>query len=326
MTATGVTYKVALDSGKPIVSYKGTPCTVAGDGALSGCSLPATLLAGESLELAVSYSSPATAGQGRQITSTVGATNDTNPANNQATGQTTAQATAPSTTPDVTTRVAPPAKVVAGKPVKVPVTFTNISPTTAATSVTYTLTLPAGTVDVACATPTTCTINPSGASGVEVMVTSLPTTLQPGQSVSMELTYTAPANGNVQIKSRVDANGELSADLGNNDALAVSAINAPGPDMAIDVTTLPPTMVPGTPYDGTFTCTNVGTAPASNATCTVTGLPPGVNPGACTISTPAPGTSWSQPGTVPAGAVVACGGTCSRASFRTGSSVLTSAS
>lgn len=306
VTATGVTYKVALDSGTPIVSYRGTPCTVAGDGTLSGCSLPATLLAGESLELAVSYSSPATAGQGRQITSTVGATNDTNPANNQATGQTTAQATAPSTTPDVTTRVAPPAKVVAGKPVKVPVTFTNISPTTAATSVTYTLTLPAGTVDVACATPATCTINPSGASGVEVMVTSLPTTLQPGQSASMELTYTAPANGNVQIKSRVDANGELPADLGNNDALAVSAINAPGPDMAIDVTTLPPTMVPGTPYDGTFTCTNVGTADATNATCAVTGLPTGVTQGACTISVPAPGAAWTQPGTVPPGAVVTC--------------------
>ncbi len=310
VTATGVTYKVALDGGvTPTVSYKGAPCTVAGDGTLSGCNLPTVLLQGESLELAVSYPAPATAGQQRTVTSTVGATNDGDSANNQATGQTAAQATAPSTTPDVTTTVAPPAKVTPGKTVKVPVTFTNISPTTPATGVTYTLTLPDGTQDVACTLPTTCTVTGGSGSDVVVTVNNLPTTLQPGQSVPMELTYTAPASGSVQIASRVDASGELPADQGNNAAVAASAVNAaPGPDMAIDVTTLPPTVVPGVPYEGSFTCTNLSaTDAATNATCTVTGLPTNVTTQSCTID----GAPWAQPGIVPAGKQVVCtvGGT-----------------
>lgn len=298
VTATGVTYKVALDSGTPAVSYQGTPCTVAGDGTLSGCNLPAVLLAGESVELAVSYTTPGTAGQQRQVTSTVSAANDGNTGNNTDTGKTKAQATAPSTTPDVTTTVAPPSKMVPGKTVKVPVTFSNLSPTTAATGMTYVLTLPAGTQDVACTAPVTCLV----AGGVVTATGGLPTTLQPGQSAQMELTYTAPAGGSVQIMSRVDATGELPANLGNNVATATSSVAATGPDMAIDVTTLPSKVVPGSPYTGTFTCTNVGTVDAENATCAVTGLPTGVTTGACTIG----GVAWTQPGIVPAGAVVTC--------------------
>ncbi len=76
------------------------------------------------------------------------------------------------------------------------------------------------------------------------------------------------------------------------------------PNVTINLGGLPPTGTVNQPYDGTFTCTNDGTADASAAACTVTGLPPGVTMGACTISPS--GAAWTSPGDIPEGRTVTC--------------------
>ena len=64
----------------------------------------------------------------------------------------------------------------------------------------------------------------------------------------------------------------------------------------------------GTPYKGSFTCTNQGSADQPDAACTVSGLPAGIRQGACTIVTPAvpAASSWTSPSAIPEGAVVTC--------------------
>lgn len=78
-----------------------------------------------------------------------------------------------------------------------------------------------------------------------------------------------------------------------------------GPDMAIGAVNLPATGTVGTPYAGSFECTNVGqssTMPGSM--CTATDLPPGLSMGACTLS---PGqTPWNSQDVLPAGEGITC--------------------
>lgn len=79
------------------------------------------------------------------------------------------------------------------------------------------------------------------------------------------------------------------------------------PDVVIDLTGLPPTATVGVPYNGTFTCTNNGSADALDGTsCTATGLPPGVTvtSGACTISPSA--APWAAGNAIPVGQTVTC--------------------
>ncbi|UJB66872.1 DUF11 domain-containing protein [Acidovorax sp. YS12] len=221
--ATGMTYKVQLSTGTPVVKYKGVACTVdPGTGALSGCGLPATLGKGESLELDVVYTAP-TAGDTLTLTSTVAASNDTDMTNNQASGPTKALPAMPAPTPDVTVSVAPPPTAVPGAMVEVPVTFENLGPATAE-DVVYKVTLPSSLTDVSC-TPATCTYNP--ATG-EVTVAGLPPTLPPGGKTKLTLTYKAPSSGKVKTKARVDTEGEPDANKPNNTAEAETRIVVPG--------------------------------------------------------------------------------------------------
>lgn len=221
--ATGMTYKVQLSTGTPVVKYKGVACTVdPGTGALSGCGLPATLGKGESLELDVVYTAP-TAGDTLTLTSTVAASNDTDMTNNQASGPTKALPAVPAPTPDVTVSVAPPPTAVPGAMVEVPVTFENLGPATAE-DVVYKVTLPPNLTDVSC-TPATCTYNP--ATG-EVTVAGLPPTLPPGGKTKLTLTYKAPSSGKVKTKARVDTEGEPDANKPNNTAEAETRIVVPG--------------------------------------------------------------------------------------------------
>lgn len=76
------------------------------------------------------------------------------------------------------------------------------------------------------------------------------------------------------------------------------------PNVTLDLTGLPPSGNVGRPYNGQFTCTNVGTADAPSAECSATGLPDGVTVGTCTISPS--GASWSSPAAIPEGQTVTC--------------------
>lgn len=92
-------------------------------------------------------------------------------------------------------------------------------------------------------------------------------------------------------------------DATNNTGTGSIAI-AGVPNVVIDLTDLPPTGTVNQPYNGTFTCTNSGTAGADAAACSVAGLPDGVTAGACTISPD--GDDWTSPGAIAVDQIVIC--------------------
>lgn len=98
-------------------------------------------------------------------------------------------------------------------------------------------------------------------------------------------------------------------DLSNNTATQdITVVGAA--DVVIDLSGLPSTGTVGTPYQGSYSCSNRGSADQAGANCAVSGLPAGITqgPGACTIVTPAApaATGWTSPSTIPEGAVVTC--------------------
>ena len=131
-------------------------------------------------------------------------------------------------------------------------------------------------------------------------------TLQPGQSKTFTMTVQVPPG--------------VSADKVINGSYPVSGTGAntmDGPivrsnlvaDMVPDTSKLPPGGGSvGIPYpvDASFSCTNQGSTAATNATCSVADLPPGVTAGQCTIAPPTPAINWSQNSLVPAGSTVTC--------------------
>lgn len=221
----GTSYKIEVSGavGIPVVSYQGVVCAVAGDGSLSGCGLPATLQPGESLELSVSYEVPATPGSAVTVTTTIGASNDTDPTNNTATAATAVVTPPVPGNPDVTATVAPPSTSLPGALVTVPVSFTNVGPV-GAEGVTYVVTLPPGLAGVECVPG--CSYDP--ASGIVTAPPGLPATLAPGEGSSFELRYIAPPSGTVIVTARVDADNEREQDRLNNSATAQTRILTPG--------------------------------------------------------------------------------------------------
>ncbi|MEJ5127483.1 Ig-like domain-containing protein [Comamonas sp. MYb21] len=98
-------------------------------------------------------------------------------------------------------------------------------------------------------------------------------------------------------------------DLRNNTATRdITVVGAA--DVVIDLSGLPSTGTVGTPYQGSYSCSNRGSADQTDASCAVSGLPAGITQGlgACTIVTPAApaATSWTSPATIPEGAMVTC--------------------
>ncbi|WP_423936148.1 Ig-like domain-containing protein [Comamonas sp. 23] len=98
-------------------------------------------------------------------------------------------------------------------------------------------------------------------------------------------------------------------DLSNNTATQdITVVGAA--DVVVDLSGLPSTGTVGTPYQGSYSCSNRGSADQAGANCAVSGLPAGITqgPGACTIVTPAApaATGWTSPSTIPEGAVVTC--------------------
>jgi hypothetical protein len=136
-------------------------------------------------------------------------------------------------------------------------------------------------------------------------------------------TLTAGQTGSFQMEVYVPSDWPTSYGPINNGNYSIGALNinpvlgnlvqttmnpAPPPPsnsfLVVDVTGLGTPNVPhNTDYTGTYTCTNTGGSTASNATCDITNLPPGINQ---TITCTLGGSLWQTPSDIPAGQTVEC--------------------
>lgn len=88
-------------------------------------------------------------------------------------------------------------------------------------------------------------------------------------------------------------------------ATSVVTMTVTAPDLAIDLSGIGATATVGVPYQGAFTCTNLGNADAvSETTCTTGPLPEGLSVQACTVSPD--NTAWIAGNRIAQGAVVTC--------------------
>jgi hypothetical protein len=102
------------------------------------------------------------------------------------------------------------------------------------------------------------------------------------------------------FRQRLNGASDLAFVAYNRDLMAVQA-----PDLAIDLTGLGSgPLALGTPYSGSFSCTNIGATSATEGTsCSVTGLPAGLAVGACTLTG---GTAWVAGDAIAVGSAVTC--------------------
>ena len=273
-TQCGVT---GLPAGVAVVA-----CTISPTSA--GWSAGGSVPAGEAVTCTV-YGTPTAPGSST-VAGTTGATNDSNPANNSTTR------TINTTAPDMAISLAGlPATASVGVPYAGSFSCTNSGGADAASGAACGVTgLPA---DV---TVGTCTISPAGSTW------SAGSNVPAGATVSCPVSGTPTTAGNVTVTGTTGATHD--SNPANNSATLPMTVTAP--DMAISLAGLPTTASVGTPYSGSFSCTNIGNAEAGAGTqCGVTGLPTGVmTAGTCTISPS--GTNWTAGSPVPAGATVTC--------------------
>jgi large repetitive protein len=229
-----------------------------------------SLAVGSAITCAVSYPVPASGSVTVTGTATT-STSDPNSPNN------TAQSTA-TVTPQADMRAVTsvPASATAGQPVTVSGVCTNAGPSAAASPTCALSGLPTGATQ-------TCTPAPA------------PNPLAVGQSITCTSTFTAPANGTLNITTTA---GSATADpvpANNADTrpIVVTAVS----DMQAAVSGFPTNPPAGSTASGTVTCTNNGPSPAPNPTCTAVSVPAGA-----TVScTPAP-----APNPLPVGSSITC--------------------
>lgn len=168
---------------------------------------------------------------------------------------------------------------------------------------------PASTSFVSVTTPTTGTSPACSGTGP---VTCTIGTLQPGQTGTFQLTVNIPSAWTTSVGPVNNGNYPISG-TGVNPLLGPlvqTALVAPSglSNLVANVSGLPTTGTIGTPYSGSFTCSNPPVASASgdapNASCDVVNLPAGLSVTGCTIS-PANAT-WTEPATIPTNQTVTC--------------------
>jgi uncharacterized repeat protein (TIGR01451 family) len=271
-TATGT---VTCTNNGPSAAANAT-CNVGGlpPGATVSCSPSSpvsSLPVGSAISCAVSYPVPASGTV--TITGTAGtSTADPNSANN------TAQAPA-TVTPQADMRATTniPPSVSAGQPVTVSGVCTNAGPSAAASPTCALSGLPGGATQ-------TCTPSPA------------PNPLAVGQSITCSSTFTAPANGTLNITTTAGSATPDPVAANNVDTrpLAVSPVS----DMQAAAAGFPATANAGQVVNGTITCTNNGPSPAANPTCNVASIP---SAGVTVTCTPNP-----APNPLPVGGSISC--------------------
>ncbi len=168
---------------------------------------------------------------------------------------------------------------------------------------------PLSTTFVSVTTPTTGT-SPSW-SGTNPVTCNVGT-LQPGDKGTFQLTVNIPSAWAISTGPVNNGNYPISATGLNTllGPLVQTALLAPSSlsNLVAGTSGLPTAATLGVPYSGTFTCSNVATASATgdatNATCDITNLPPGLSVSGCSISPS--NTSWTEPSTIPSGQTVTC--------------------
>lgn len=171
----------------------------------------------------------------------------------------------------------------------------NLGSTASTVPTTASVTLPAGY---------TAQQLPNGCAGLPAPQNGFACTVPALDALTGEISYSvalvraagaAPASSAAFVNPVV--NGETVT--ANNTATLLFTTAA---DVRIDLAGLPLSGKKGDAYTGSFQCTNSGTAAMANASCTVTGLPAGVQIGACTLD----GAAWTSPGTISEGQSVVC--------------------
>ncbi len=271
-TAAGVTYTLTLTPGLSGVAFSGFPAGAsavynAGTGGVTLGGMPASLGAGSTITVGVSYSAPASGGA--TVAATIGTTTSqgANTRPDSASASTVVSAVA-----DVTTTVSLPASAAAGAQVSGTVSYANAGLSTAA-GVTYTLGLPPGLTGVSFAgLPAGATASYDAASGA-VTFTGLPASLAAGQSLTIGVNFNAPASGSVTANSAIGTTTSQGANAQPDTASDSTAIS-PVADVTAAVTT-PASAVAGSSVTASASFTNTGPSTAAGVTYTI-GLPPGL--------------------------------------------------
>jgi uncharacterized repeat protein (TIGR01451 family) len=144
-------------------------------------------------------------------------------------------------------------------------------------------------------TMTGCTLNSSAWNAGD----SVPV----GGVVTCNVSGTNPTAGTYSVIGSTGATGDNNTS--NNTATqSVTIANGSNPvaDMAANIANMPATATAGTSYAGSYTCSNVGLATATSASCAISGLPAGVTMTGCTLN----GSPWNAVADVIAGGVVTC--------------------
>ncbi|MBE5316192.1 MAG: hypothetical protein H4O13_12420, partial [Xanthomonadales bacterium] len=281
--AAGVVYSLTLPTGLSGVSCAGAGVTCSynpATGAVSVSGGPATLASGASFGLTLSYTAPGsgTVEVQSNITTT---TPEANLANNVAQGSTLIVA---ASTADVTTAVSAPATVPPSSLVDVQVSYANVGASSAA-NVAYNIQLSAGASAIEVRfNGALCTYN---AGTGAVTGCSLPSTLAPGQSLNLDVRYTAPATpATITVTSTITTT-TAQTNTGNDTASASTTVLGSA-ELTLAKTASAASFTVGVPASYTLQLRNTG-AVATTAASTITdaipsGLTIGTLPAGCTAA------------------------------------------
>ncbi|RUP29231.1 MAG: DUF11 domain-containing protein [Curvibacter sp.] len=263
-------------------------------------SLSAGLAVNGTASFSYTATAPGTAGTATNVIS-VDPTGGSSPQDpTQTCTPTTACASASTTVvaPDVYTSISAPSLVANGAVANLVLTFGNQG-AVAAQGVTYQLTLPTTVTGVSCGAAT-CSFN--GMTGV-LTLTGLPSVLVPGQQLSVNVSYRAPATGNTALNATtlITTSTVGETPTNNNSANAVTTLTAVATQA--DPTTglrVPATAYPGSPVAVDVSYTNLGADNATGVGFAVSGFP---NTGTPALSYNGIVCTWNQA----TGAVTGCG-------------------
>ena len=270
--AAGLVFTLGLPPGLTNVVLSGVPAGASATydpatGAVNFSGMPAGLGAGSSVVLGVSFTAPpsgaVTVESSISTTTSQGA--NTRP-------DTATSTTAISPLADVTTSVSAPPSAVAGTTVNGSVTYSNQGPSSAAGLV-FTLGLPPGLANVVISglpAGVTGTYDPAtGAVGFG----GAPTSAGAGSSITLGVSYTAPAAGAVTLSSSVSTTTSQGPNTLPDAASGTTAIS-PLADVTTSVTA-PPTAVAGSTVNASIGFSNAGPSVAAGMTYTLS-LAPGL--------------------------------------------------
>ena len=271
-TAAGLSYLLGLPPGLAGVTFSGLPggATASYDGASGGVTftgMPTSLGANASITVGLSYTAPGSGSVG--VASEIGTSTSQGP---NTLPDTTMATTAISPLADVTTSVSVPPSAIAGSTVNASVTYTNHGPSLAAGLV-FTMGLPPGLANVTVnGLPAGVTATYDPATGA-ISFAGAPTSAGAGSSITLGVSYTAPASGAVTLGSSVSTTTSQGPNTLPDTASATTSIS-PLADVTTTVS-VPPSAVAGSTVNGSVTYGNNGPSTATGVTYTL-GLPPGL--------------------------------------------------